>query len=118
MTSPDQIVRDFAAAWGRADLDAIVDAFTDDAVYHNIPMEPLTGKAEIRGFLEGFLNDGISFEIHHQASAGNTVMNERTDTLTVGDSTVQLPVMGIFEIEGDKISAWRDYFDMAPFSGG
>ena len=41
---PDRIVRDFSAAWGRADLDAILDAFSEDAVYHNMPMEPLSGK--------------------------------------------------------------------------
>ena len=118
MTNPDQIVRDFAAAWGRGDLEAILDTFTDDAVYHNIPMPPLNGKAEIRGFLEGFLSDGIVFVIHHQVVDGNLVMNERTDTVPIGDSTVDLRVMGVFELEGDKIKAWRDYFDMAAFTGG
>jgi limonene-1,2-epoxide hydrolase len=116
MTNPDQIVRDFAAAWGRGDLEAILATFTDDAVYHNIPMAPMTGKDEIRTFLDGFLNDGVEFEIHHQIVSGNIVMNERTDTLDFGDNQVSLPVMGVFELDGDKIKAWRDYFDMAPFS--
>jgi limonene-1,2-epoxide hydrolase len=26
---------------------------------------------------------------------------------------VELPVMGIFEVHDGKITAWRDYFDMA-----
>ena len=117
-TNPDQLVRDFADAWGRGDLEAIVDAFSDDAVYHNMPMPPLNGKAEIRGFLESFLNDGVKFEIHHQVVNGNIVMNERTDSLTIGDSEVELPVMGVFELDGDKIKAWRDYFDMGQFTGG
>ena len=44
----DKIVRDFCAAFGRGDVDAIVDAFTDDAVYHNIPMTRIEGREAIR----------------------------------------------------------------------
>ncbi len=114
----DRIIRDFADAWGRGDVDAIVDAFTDDATYHNIPMAPLQGKAAIREFLVGFLGgSGITFEIHHQLVAGNVVMNERTDTLTMGDRTIPLPVCGIFELTDDgRIANWRDYFDMGVFT--
>lgn len=35
---PDKIVREFSEAWERADVDAIMEAFTEDAVYHNIPV--------------------------------------------------------------------------------
>lgn len=120
MTDNDQIIRDFCAAWGRGDKDAIVDTFTDDAVYHNIPMEPARGKDEIRAFLDGFLGvmaDSIDFEIHHQLAVGDLVLNERTDTIVMADQTVALRVMGTFELEDGKIKAWRDYFDMAQFSG-
>jgi limonene-1,2-epoxide hydrolase len=114
----DRIIRDFADAWGRGDIDAIVDAFADDAVYHNIPMAPLHGKGDIRAFLDGFLGPNeITFEIHHQLVAGNVVMNERTDTLVMGGKTIPLPVCGIFELADDgRIAAWRDYFDMAVFT--
>ena len=44
-------------------------------------------------------------------------MNERTDTMTIGDKTVALPVAGVFEVADGKIVGWRDYFDMAQFSG-
>lgn len=50
--------------------------------------------------------------------SGNVVMNERVDTLSMGGNEVALPVMGVFEIEDGKIRAWRDYFDMAAFTGG
>ena len=33
------------------------------------------------------------------------------------DRTVSLPVMGVFELADGKITAWRDYFDMAQFTG-
>lgn len=114
----DRIIRDFADAWGRGDVDAIVEAFTDDGVYHNMPMAPLHGKDEIRAFVGGFLGDNvITFEIHHQLVVGNVVMNERTDTITIGGKAVPLPVAGIFELTDDgRIAKWRDYFDMGVFT--
>lgn len=117
----DRIVRDFCAAWGRGDVDAIVEAFSDDAVYHNIPMQPCRGKEEIRSFLAGLIGPMVSsvdFDIRHQLVDGLTVMNERVDTLAMADRTVELPVCGVFELTPDgKIRAWRDYFDVAQFSG-
>ena len=44
-------------------------------------------------------------------------MNERTDVITTDGSSVSLPVMGVFELRDGKISAWRDYFDLAMFRG-
>ncbi len=117
----DKIVRDFCAAWSRADVDAIVDSFTDDAVYHNIPMQPCKGKEEIRQFLAGLLGgmaSAVHFEIRTQLVDGLTVMNERVDTIVMADRKVELPVCGVFELAPDgRIKAWRDYFDVAQFSG-
>ena len=118
--NPDRIVREFCEAWNRSDVEAIVEAFTEDATYHNIPMEPCHGKAAIKEFLDGFLGGLVSeihWEIVHQVVADNLVMNERIDTLVMESGTVKLPVCGVFELTNEgKISAWRDYFDMAPFS--
>ncbi len=118
---PDRIVRDFCAAWARGDIDAIVDAFTDDAVYHNIPMEPCVGREAIRTFvgtLLGGMASSVHFEILRQVVDGHVVMNERVDTIAMQTGDVELPVMGVFEIAPDgRIAAWRDYFDMAQFSG-
>ncbi|MAG33790.1 MAG: limonene-1,2-epoxide hydrolase [Deltaproteobacteria bacterium] len=118
---PDRIVRDFSAAWGRADLDAIMDAFAEDAVYHNIPMEPCEGKGAIKGFIEGFFTTspgGIDFNILNQAAAGRVVINERVDTFESEGKKTPIQVCGVFELDEDgKIKAWRDYFDMGAFQG-
>ena len=118
---PDRIVRDFCAAWERGDVEAIVEAFTDDAVYHNIPMAPCKGKEAIRAFIGGLLGDDASavhFEILHQIADGNLVMNERIDTIVLKSGKVDLPVCGVFELTANgKIAAWRDYFDMKQFTG-
>ena len=57
--------------------------------------------------------EGLEFEIHHLASDGETVLTERTDTFTIKGKSAPLPVIGVFHVADGKISAWRDYFDMA-----
>ncbi|MFB8009242.1 SgcJ/EcaC family oxidoreductase [Nocardia sp. NPDC056000] len=118
MSDPDALVREMCAAWAKPDPDHIASFFTEDAVYHNIPMEPVVGRQAIRDFIAGFAAalDGIDFTIHRQLVTGNLVMNERTDTLRTPAAATDLPVMGTFEITDGKISAWRDYFDLAPIT--
>ncbi|MBB5912255.1 limonene-1,2-epoxide hydrolase [Nocardia transvalensis] len=118
MTTPGKLVTAFCAEWGTGTPESIAEYFSDEAVYHNIPMEPLAGKAAILEFLRGFIGGfgNIDFVVHHQAEVGNTVLNERTDRFSIGDKKVELPVMGTFEVRDGKIVAWRDYFDMAPFA--
>lgn len=120
MSNNSVITKDFIAAWSEMDIDKIMNFFTEDAVYINIPMDPPNhGKAEIRTFIEGFMGmaSGMEFIVHHQLEgADGMVMNERTDRLCLNDKWIELPVMGVFEFRDGKISAWRDYFDMAKFS--
>jgi len=42
-------------------------------------------------------------------------MTERVDVFKLPGKSVELPVMGTFEVNGGKISAWRDYFDLNQF---
>ncbi len=111
-----ETISSFCATWATRDIDALMDFFADDAVYHNIPMDPANvGKEQIRAVIEMFMKDpdAVTFEVHHQAeSADGVVLNERTDTFHIGDHQIQLRVMGTFELADGKITAWRDYFDM------
>lgn len=116
MTDSDDVVRALCRSWSTPDPDEIAAYFAEDAVYHNIPMEPVVGRAAIREFVAGFLTafEAIDFEIHHQVAAGGLVMNERTDTMRGKDGrSTALPVMGVFEVNDGLVTAWRDYFDMA-----
>lgn len=115
-SDPDELVRSFCGLWSKPDPAELADYFTEDAVYHNIPMDPVTGRTEIAAFVEGFLADfdGIDFIIHRQVVAADVVMNERTDVMRRKDGLeISLPVMGVFEVVDGRIAAWRDYFDMA-----
>ena len=114
--SADELVTEFCKLWAAPDPDELAAYFTEDAVYHNIPMEPAQGRQAIKEFIAGFLAafDGIDFNVHRQVSDGTLVMNERTDVMRrKGGGAVPLPVMGVFEVQDDRIVAWRDYFDMA-----
>jgi limonene-1,2-epoxide hydrolase len=114
--SADELVTEFCKLWASPDPDELASYFTEDAVYHNIPMEPVQGRQAIKEFIAGFLAafDGIDFNVHRQVSNGTLVMNERTDVMRrKGGGTFPLPVMGVFEVQNDRIVAWRDYFDMA-----
>ncbi len=118
MTDAKQIVRDFCAAWEARDQQRILDAFTDDAVYHNMPMPPAAGKDAIKGLLAVILApaQSVKFEIKYVVADGDVVLTERVDTFQMGDTTVALEVMGTFELRDGKIAAWRDYFDMASWT--
>jgi limonene-1,2-epoxide hydrolase len=114
--SPDQVVTDFCKRWADPDPDELATWFTEDAVYHNIPMPPAEGRDAIKEFIAGFVSafDGIDFQVHRQVGDGDVVMNERTDVMRKkGGGEVALPVMGVFEVRDGKIAVWRDYFDMA-----
>jgi limonene-1,2-epoxide hydrolase len=118
MANPNEAtVLEFNAAWAARDIDAILGFFTEDAVYHNIPLEPAVGLDAIRAVLDMFVPpaDEIEFVVHHMFSDGDLVFTERTDRFVTGGKTIELPVAGIFEIRDGKIVAWRDYFDMQTF---
>jgi limonene-1,2-epoxide hydrolase len=111
----EQLVRDMCDTFARHDSEALRPFFTEDVVYHNIPMEPAVGINDAIGFIEGFfaMCESMIIETLHLAVRDNLVLTERLDTFTVGQVVASLPVMGIFEIRDGKISAWRDYFDLA-----
>ena len=122
MSANTKLVDDFCAAWPSMDIEKIMSFFAEDAVYTNVPIDPPNeGLEAIRKTIEGFMGmaQGIRFEVHHQTeNAQGVVMNERTDHFDLGDRTASGQVMGVFEIADGKITAWRDYFDMAQFMAG
>ena len=118
MSANRERVIEFIEAWSRNDLDELVGWFTDDAVYHNIPLEPVRGREAIRSVIRGFA--GMASEIewitHHAAeTSSGVVLTERLDRFRIGERWVELPVMGSFELREGRIAAWRDYFDLAQF---
>jgi limonene-1,2-epoxide hydrolase len=114
MVEPERLVRDFCAAWARKDVGELLGFFAPDAVYHNLPLEPVRGIDAIRETFDLFVTpaEQIEFEVLGMATCGNRVFTERIDRFTMMGKTVVLPVAGVFEVRDGKITAWRDYFDM------
>ena len=108
-------MRDFCTAWSRRDVEELLGYFAPDAVYHNMPVAPVTGHDGIRELLNMFAPaaETAEFEILAIASRGNLVFTERIDRFTMNGRQVALPVAGVFDIRDGKIAAWRDYFDFA-----
>ena len=123
MENPIEVVSRFCAAWSD-DLSAaeLAAFFTDDAVYHNIPQTPVTGREAIANTIASFIRPGapgieaIEFRVINIAANGPVVMTERVDVFKLPNKSFELPVMGIFEVNDGKINAWRDYFDMNQFT--
>lgn len=113
--SIEKMVSDLCAAVSRRNPDELLHFFTDDAVYDNVPMGAVKGKEAIRKALDSYLRPTKSaeFRVLRSARSANVVFNERLDVFEMGGKRIELPVVGIFEITGDKISLWRDYFDLA-----
>jgi limonene-1,2-epoxide hydrolase len=117
--TPEETVRRFCDAVERRDVKELASFFTDDAVYHNIPLAPVTGRAAIEATLAQFITPATSveFEMRAIATSGRSVLTERVDRFVMNGKSIALPVMGTFEVTPDgKISAWRDYFDMQQFT--
>ena len=70
--TPDEVVTEFCKKWASPDLAELAGYFTDDGVYHNIPMDPVQGPDAIKEFIAGFTAafDGIDFQVHRQISDG------------------------------------------------
>jgi len=118
MSESTRVVTDFIESFNSIDLEKIMSFFEKDAVYHNIPVDSVQGTDAIRTGLQGFMGMATQVEwvLHNIAESENgTVLTERTDRFLVGEKWIELPVMGIFEIEAGRIRAWRDYFDMNQF---
>lgn len=119
MSALTQLVEDFIAMWDAPDgLDrAVEDYFTRETVWVNEGLTETTGIEEAlevnRMFGEKLGMHSIKVDMLAVAEVGNKVLTERMDYMIDADGKVIMsaPVMGIFEIEGDKIAAWRDYFD-------
>ncbi len=55
--------------------------------------------------------DSIEIINTNVAAEGPVVFTERIDRFRWGKKVLDLPVAGVFEVHGGKITAHRDYFD-------
>jgi len=115
-SDPRELVREFFAAWTDHDPERVASFFTEDGVYHNVPMERVQGREAIRDLVASWLAQmgEIDFRFDHLVIQGDLIVMERADLLPGDDgATRELGVMGIMELRDGQIAAWREYFDLA-----
>ena len=119
MPTPIETVTAFSAAFptdnGKA---AIRRWFTPRTVWVNEGVSTTTGIEEAIAFLDRPSRSpdiaAVHFDMLAIAADGHRVLTERLDHFVRADwsEVAALKVMGIFEVDGDCIVAWRDYFDV------
>lgn len=114
--TPTEVVQTFIEHLNQNRIDDAAELLAEDVFYHNIPMEPLTGRAAWRAFNDEF---GVgarlraNWEILAIAQSDDVVLTERIDEFyNAQGSRVAIPVMGSFRVRDGLIAEWRDYFDM------
>ena len=113
-----QLVLDFLGSWQGRDIDHIMSFFSDESVYHNVPVAPLRGVAPIRAIFEAFLRGfpHASLDVVTAVAEPGLVIAERIDRFRTNDGRdVHLPVTGVFVVRNHKIVRFSDYFDLDSF---
>ena len=112
--TPLQIVTAFMTEFERMNFDAGVSYVSDDIEYINSPGTTVRGPDGVRGVLEPFFApiEENEFVILRKVTEGNVVVLERLDRHRVAQGWFELPVTGVFEVNGGKITYWREYFDL------
>ncbi len=118
MTSANEdLVTGLCDALVAGDMDAVIAFLSEDVFYHNIPLDPVIGRAGVKKFLAPFVDTphgGLDkIEYLYTLVDGPVVMNARNEMWRYKDVTVTLPVAGVFEISNGLISRWCDYWDTA-----
>jgi len=114
----ERVVREFITDWSNLDANKLVEYFTEDGIYHNMPMQPVSGHDNLRKFIAAFLNgwSQTNWDVLTLISKDNIVIAERLDQTIVAGKKVDLPCCGVFEMRDGKIAVWRDYFDMGTYT--
>lgn len=119
MPTPIETVTAFCAVFSKDNgRSSVRQWFTPATVWVNEGISVTTGIEEAIAAIEAIERAvGIKdahFEMLAIAADGNRVLTERRDRFHRADGSEigAAMVMGIFEIEGDRIVAWRDYYDV------
>jgi steroid delta-isomerase-like uncharacterized protein len=114
------LVHEFAAAFTRHDVPAILACFTDDAVYHDTFYGRHTGQAGIEELFEQTFRDGTEYTwtMHIVVADAVRAAAEWSFSYTVTEAIprsagrkVRFSGMSLFELKAGKIAGYREYVD-------
>jgi limonene-1,2-epoxide hydrolase len=114
------IVREFADAFNRQDVTALVDLFTETGSYDDIFFGPHQGRAALRQMFERIFREGKGYHWRFDTIVedGRHAAGEWRFSYTVSEAVprsagrpVRFKGMSVFDLDGDKIAAYREYAD-------
>ncbi|HKV21478.1 MAG TPA: limonene-1,2-epoxide hydrolase family protein [Mycobacterium sp.] len=115
-TANARTVETFLYALQDEDFDTADAQLADNVLYLNVGYTKMRGrKRVIKLFRMGQGRMRFEVKFHRVATDGNAVLTERTDALIFGPIRLQFWVCGVFEVQGGKITLWKDYFDALDF---
>ncbi len=109
----------FIALWDGLDVNAIADTCSADILNHKIPIQPIHGRSDIRAFIEEFLKNVTSTNrevLNIAETKSRTVLTERIDHFEFKNGR-HLALRFMEFDRQEKLSIWRDYFDMTELQG-
>jgi limonene-1,2-epoxide hydrolase len=106
---PKELVRAWVEAFNRADVDALVDFYSDKAINHQVAERPVEGREAIRQmFAEGLATAKMVCIVENLFEDGEWAILEWRDPLG-------LRGCGFFHVVGGKIVFQRGYWDKLSF---
>lgn len=124
MPTPTEEVLTYFEEWTTVEamIASMQRRFTPETVWENVGMSRTLGAEEAIGFTQLFFGQlGVArgeVIVDHIAAVGNVVLTERTDIFygAGGTPVLSIKLMGVLEMDGPNILAWRDYFDTKAFA--
>lgn len=114
------IVRDFESAFNRADVDALVRCFTSTGSYVDTFFGPHAGGENLREMFARMFHEGTGYRwtMDTVVETPSRAAAEWTFSYVVSGAVprsagraVRFEGMSVFELEGGRIAAYREYFD-------
>ena len=107
---PKELVRVWIDAFNRADVEALVALYEEDAINHQVAESPVQGRAAIGGmFRRGFAAAKMVCIVENLFQDGEWAILEWRDPQG-------LRGCGFFQVRGNKIAFQRGYWDKLSFS--
>lgn len=107
--SPKQLVHEWVRLFNDADVEGLASLYADDAVNHQVVMEPLHGRAAIRRMFEvEFARAQMTCLVQNLFEDGEWAILEWSDP-------TGLRGCGFFHVRDDRIIFQRGYFDQLSF---
>jgi limonene-1,2-epoxide hydrolase len=107
---PKELVRMWVDAFNRADVEALVALYEQDAINHQVAESPVQGRAAIgRMFRKGFAAAKMVCIVENLFQDGEWAILEWRDP-------EGLRGCGFFQVRGNKIAFQRGYWDKLSFS--